>query len=173
MKSLVFTLGLVSTLAFVPASYANPISFSVTNGTFQSGGTFSGSYTLDPVLDEITGGQFTLTDFGQTFIENFNHAFPFGPPGNDTQGIFVGAGGIFYFDTSNSVTSPVLCTGANYLTCGGGDSTQLDFGGLSNFDFATGATITPSVSPEPSSLILLATGAFGVAAVARRRSLRS
>jgi hypothetical protein len=170
----VFALGLVWTLAFGPASHASPLTFNVTNGTFTSGGTFSGTYTINSTNDMITGGQFTITDFGQTFTSDWIHSYPYGPGNPDTQGDFSGGpgGGLFYFDTSNSLTAPVLCTYANESTCGEGDSTQIwndPFGDI--IDGATGATITPAVSPipEPSSLILLATGTLGVVALARRR----
>ena len=173
MKAFVFALCLASTLAFSPASYASPITFNVTNGTFQSGGTFSGVYTLDSVTDEILGGQFTLIEGGLPYVENYYHPTFWGPPGNSTEAIFGGGApigaGAFYFSTSLSQTAPILCTYINESSCL--LSSEFDFNFGDDSDYATGATITPAVSPtpEPSSLILLATGALGVAAAVHRR----
>jgi hypothetical protein len=160
------------------AAHADPVTYYVTDGTFQSGATFSGSFTLAPGTEKLSG-TFTLSDESQTARPQ-DEAFV---SSGDTVFLF-SDGSRFYFKVDPFTATPILCTtmtdpSANAV-CNNADPSNFIYAPTRS-DFVTGATIsttsstppTPptAVTPEPSSLVFLATGVLGIFGVVRRRSI--
>jgi hypothetical protein len=143
-------------------SYAT---FYITDGTFASGGTFSGSFVLGTTSDIVQSAAILIDADGvdQTLTD-----------GDDTGStgyydlVFDNGNSAFTLALSSSVTSPTLA--GNYT----GMQTRLFLDEGVFQDDATGATISstpPSATPEPSSLLLLGTGSVGLSKLVRRKRL--
>lgn len=170
-------LALLLALPVVPGAYADTFS--------GSGGGFSGSGTLTTTSNG--DGSYTITGIsGSGFGTLFT---PGGYQHNDNQ-LFPGATNLvdsngFAFTYTQGDTNydvDVLSSGSGTYAA---DFTDLDSNMLSSmsvtfalngtspmatphsFNFAFGAT--PAVTPEPSTLLLLGTGAVGILGIMRRR----
>ena len=174
------------------AAHATPINpdvtFSITNGGVANspygGGSLSGTVTINTVTGTFVSEYITASVFVPDWGKTVKYVFSGQGGGqelfNGTYGGEIsGANGlgalVFYlpvtslvgYDGGSICTTNNICPGYNYSDLFTGDPVEID-----NPVFS--GTLTPlSPTPEPSSLVLLATGVVGVAAAARRRFRRS
>ncbi len=168
-------------LSLPVAAHADTIStFAFNNATFANGASLSGSVMIDVTtgLIQTTNFLYTLGAASTSFsyLSNSQRLFD-----NATQTAFNSvdaAGDQIAFDVAN--TSLVGYTGGNFCTlsslCPNGYAGLYNNvnNGAVNF-MATGSLAfvssvqTSSVTPEPSSFVLLGTGALGLLGVARRK----
>ena len=143
--------------------------FTLTDVTFQNGGTATGTVTID-----ITNGSFTNIDAtykaGST-TDLFMGVLAQAPVSN----VYVVAsratsGDILNFNLPQ--TSMVGYAGGNVCSiehlCNGNDSSALIEANGTDIFFETGSLTT---TPEPSTLALFGTGILGLAGMARRKFL--
>jgi len=173
MQLMRYTLALL-VLAIVPsAARATTVTYSFTEGGFDNGGTLSGTFSGDDALGYID--QTTLTSLTVSFT------------GDPTFGDFTldisdptRVLNSFYYSTSSlnaggdngpyfSLTSPKFTIDTTGSQKGVAGSVSDDREGIVTVTSEFPVTGQIANTPEPSSLLLLSTGALGVAGAVRRK----
>lgn len=153
----------IALFCLTAAAHASDISYTVTGGTLTSSGTFSGSFLINSTSEVIDGGQFTfIAPLGGTTYSFFS-VIATDPTIGGLENFTDGSGNRFRLALNGPLTNLNFNT---FASNGSGGDTALILASGKQYDFAGG---TISATPEPSSLILLATGALGFAGVIRRR----
>jgi PEP-CTERM motif len=159
----------VFALAMPLAAHADSVDFNIVDGTFASGGTFSGSFTLDTSNDLITAFSITINTDGFTNLtvtEDNNFGVTWFGHAN-----FQGGAAALLLAISPSTTSPQLCGISPLPGCtAGGQDTFIAYNAGTASDEANGGKIV-AATPEPSSIAMLGTGILGAASIIRRRIL--
>jgi hypothetical protein len=164
MRRIFASLAILAGLILAPAAHADTFDFTLSG----SGGGFSGTGVI--TANELTTGVFSITDITGTgvtgllspftFFGNDNILYPNSPDLVDILG--------FSFTDQNSQG----IFDVNIFGLGGGHT----YAALQDQDgfhetIPITFTLSPAaaVTPEPSSLVLLATGMFGMIVFARKR----
>ena len=190
MKKFAFALlAMATALAITPAAMADPITgtigvdFGAETWTLTSavnpGITFSSDYTHGIVADATGDFLAAFTPFSTTAAGPGSGVLLFNSPDelffsvDGTDATFTITGPI---DVTEDTGTNLQISGTGILTLVGYDSTNatfnLDATDSSGFFGANSSTlgIDATVTPEPSSLLLLGTGLFGLAFVAFRKA---
>jgi hypothetical protein len=165
MKMRLPLLALITCLGLSLTARASDILYDINSGTFSPSGTFSGTFLIDSSTELLDGADITATVPGggttYTFVGTSNDS---SIPGLET--LTDGSG-----DTFDLLINGSLSTLAINTSFGIPGDTRLITAGNTTY-VADGGTIS-AATPEPSSLILLGTGALGLAGSFRRHFLNA
>ena len=138
------------------------------DSSFTDGGSIDGTLTLDPATDMFTAADLTVAGFpsyqdgtltevglqGPSFLGYYVDLYSNGSPNADLN-LFLDTASLVGYDGS-PISFP----------------TNVSFLSFPNDYFAGSGTLEPaSVTPEPNSLLLLATGLLGFAGLAWRKAV--
>jgi hypothetical protein len=165
-----------NTATFTVSSLDSGFVFDTFGFNFTGAGTLSLSSATGEVNSPSLGGSGNEDGFG-TFTYNFNTGETGGSNGPDcvVTGGVPGAGCTFTFTVMDSLPGALTTSEFEALSSGGSGSG--DFAGhlaapAGNTGFVGDAVGSTSPVPEPSSLMLLGTGALTLAGLVRRRYMR-
>jgi len=187
-RSLLALLALATALAISPAALADSLCFTISGSGITSSGTITFSTTSTPGIDEITGitGTFSTANPG-----GFSGVITGLEPGSyDSNNLTLSSNGFYVFDNlffpagtapaaDNSPAGGLLDGGGLTFDVSGGYSVNVFGDGTGNpylvLDGAnslvdSSVPVDFTVSPEPSSLLLLGTGLLGLAMIIFRKS---
>jgi hypothetical protein len=178
MRSLLKFLSLVAVVASVASAHADPIVYTLNqslSGSSSSGSiTLTGTLTTDGTLGALAVNNITNVDVNITQTTNSGtgsvQSTRMGIIGSDltatSTGLFFdfseNGEGIVNLDTP-TLTVFILQQTVEFSIIDGVHPTEITRSG--NIEIASAATVTP----EPSSFVLLGTGVFGIAGVLRKR----
>ena len=154
------------------AAHASTITYQI-DAPLSDGGLFNGTFSYNSTnvfASTLTGTTTGSSSGANGSVTNQSAQAETFPPGDTNIVFFENSGAGINLVFAGSTFNGVLCTTAS-TNCGGQPSV---IGASANFLGTTTVTeVVPtmpsSVTPEPSSMALLATGLLGIAGVARKR----
>jgi len=160
-----WALGLMTAMSFLAPAGRAAMIFDAT-GTTDFGNTLSGTVTIDTVLGMVTS--MNLTSAGGS--SSFNGTFSFSSQGTISGNVdFRSPGPVPFIDIILPVSSLVGYSGGNLVSGRPNGSVIL---GVSVNTYFTSGSLTAE-TPEPASAVLIGASLLGLAALRRRRTVRS